>query len=197
MQSCGLILLAAGSSNRLGQPKQLLVYNGKTLLEHTLQAATGSAFEHIFIVLGSDSDEMVSLIGKSKVQVVQNEDWTEGIASSIRCGLSSLLSKFPSVSAAAFMVCDQPFVSASLLDELLGNRDGKKPVIVACSYENTMGVPALFSSHFFPELIQLKGQEGAKKIIMQHIDIVETIPFPEGNVDIDTMDDYKRLTNRS
>jgi molybdenum cofactor cytidylyltransferase len=193
MNSCGLVLLAAGASNRMGQPKQLLMYKGRTLLEYTLHSAIKSVFEQVVIVLGANSDQIMSLIGNTRSLIAYNKDWNEGMASSIRCGLSVLTSKFPSMAAAGFMVCDQPFISSFLLNELVSRWNEKDKAIVACKYENTIGTPALFSSHFFPELMQLKGQEGAKKLIMKHPDDVQTMPFPKGDIDIDTMEDYKKL----
>ena len=189
----GLVLLAAGSSNRMGQPKQLLPFNGRPLIEHVLTVAQASLCDEVVVVLGKFSEQVIPLIDTTKAIVVHNRDWEEGMASSIRCGLQSLLKKIPAVGAAIFMVCDQPFVSSTLLNELIRARTETGKTIIASTYHDTIGTPALFDKIFFDQLMQLHGQEGAKKIIMQHIHDVKTIPFPMGYIDIDTPGDYEEL----
>ncbi len=194
----GLVLLAAGSSNRMGQPKQLLPFNGRPLIRHVLSVAHASLCDDVVVVLGKFSDQIVPLIDTTKAIVVHNHHWEEGMASSIRCGLEALLKKRPAAGAAIFMVCDQPFVSSTLLNELIRTKAETAKTIIASTYQGAIGTPALFDKIFFERLMQLHGQEGAKKIIMQHIHDVKTIPFPMGYIDIDTPGDYeelKRLTD--
>jgi molybdenum cofactor cytidylyltransferase len=112
------------------------------------------------------------------------------MSTSIRAGLSFLLKDNPLLDAVIMMVSDQPFISSVLLDDMMRKySDSGKPVI-ACAYEDTMGVPALFDKSLFPALLKLEGQSGAKKIIQQFIDVTLTVPFPMGYVDIDTQEDY-------
>jgi molybdenum cofactor cytidylyltransferase len=191
----GVILLAAGGSKRLGTPKQSLLYKGETLLQHALKEAL-QVSRQVVVVLGAGADELKQELINPGVQLVINAEWEEGMASSIRNGLLSLLRSHPMIEAALVMVCDQPFVSAAVLQQLVNERltSGKK--IIASSYEQVKGVPVLFDKSFFPSLLALKGQEGAKKIIQQHSDEVATVAFPKGNIDIDTMEDYERLKHR-
>jgi len=193
MESYGLVMLAAGSSNRMGQPKQLLAYRGKALIEYILQIALSSICKQIAVVLGANADQILPYVQQQDVLIVQNKDWKEGMASSIRCGLSALTNQFPSLAGAIFMVCDQPFVSVSLINDLVDKKKSTGKSIIACTYKETMGTPALFSSMHFPELMQLQGQDGAKKILWQHAGELETISFPMGYIDIDTMQDYQNL----
>ena len=115
------------------------------------------------------------------------------MSSSIRCGLNALLQAEPSLEAAIFMVCDQPYVSADLLKKLIEKRGETNKPIVASTYRDTIGTPVLFEKIFFPELFALKGQSGAKKIIGENMRSVLTVSFPMGFIDIDTKDDCETL----
>jgi molybdenum cofactor cytidylyltransferase len=116
------------------------------------------------------------------------------MAASIRSGIADI-EKNDLVSSVIILLCDQPFVNAELIEDLQQKQieTGKK--IVACSYQNTIGVPALFDKLLFDELFALAGNEGAKKIIKEHPNDVATIPFEMGGIDIDTFEDYERLMN--
>ena len=187
---CGIIILAAGSSSRLGQPKQLLVYKNKNLLQHAIDEATAINTGEVMVVVGAKNDEIVSKIYTKSVQIVHNENWSEGMSSSIRAGLSALLKENTFLASVIIMLCDQPFVSTQLLNEIYEAKRTNNKGIVACFYKETAGVPALFASKYFAQLLSLQGNEGAKKIVMMNGDDVATIPFPLGETDIDTMQDY-------
>ena len=93
------------------------------------------------------------------------------------------------------MVCDQPFVSVALLNELIDACNTSGDDIIACSYSNTIGTPALFSKNYFPALLALQGDEGAKKLLKQYNGSVGVVSFPKGNIDIDTIQDYNEWKN--
>ena len=191
----GIVILAAGSSSRFGEPKQLLQYDDKNLLQHTIDAAVNSNAKTVIVVLGAKADLISKEIDKAKVHIVGNTEWQEGMASSVRTGLSTLQKGSPSTDAVIFMVCDQPFVSSSLINNLIDTHiDICKP-IVTCNYGEVVGPPALFHKNFFDELMELKGDVGARKIIQQHKDKVTTLLFTEGKIDIDTKEDYEELNN--
>jgi molybdenum cofactor cytidylyltransferase len=117
------------------------------------------------------------------------------MASSIRYGLNTLLEVAPSSDGIILMVCDQPYGTSALLNELIkAHKDTGKPIIT-CSYEDTFGPPSLFHKSLFNELLQLKGDTGARKIVQQHADQVGIIPFPQGSIDIDTQSDYENINN--
>jgi molybdenum cofactor cytidylyltransferase len=179
----------------MGKPKQLLPYNGKSLLQHVLSEAISSYASPVIVVLGANSDLISKEIDKAKVYIIENTEWEEGMASSVRIGVSTLLKIFPSADAVIFMVCDQPHVSASLLNDLINTQVETCKPIVTCNYGEAIGPPALFHRSFFEELMQLKGDAGARKIIQQHSDEVATVLFPEGKIDIDTKEDYESLKN--
>ena len=188
-------MLAAGSSSRLGTPKQLLNYNGNSLLQYVTGIAADAAANAVVIVLGANAHLLLPEIDKKKADVVINNNWQQGMASSIIAGLSFLLEKYSSTDGVIFMMCDQPFVNVSLLNDLIiTQRQTGKP-IVASSYNNTIGAPALFHKSIFPELLNLTGDTGARMIIQRHITEVATVPFSKGNIDIDTAEDYEKLMN--
>jgi len=177
----------------MGRPKQLLPYNGKSLLEHTVDAANDADANPVIVVLGANAVLLEKEIEEKKVHVVENKEWKEGMASSVRCGLDTLLHIAPSSDALIIMVCDQPFVSSSLLNELIATQKNTSKPIVTCQYENATGPPALFHKIIFPDLLALKGDAGARKIIEQRTSDVATVLFKQGSIDIDTEADYKAL----
>ena len=192
--NCAIIVLAAGASGRFGRPKQLLKYRGKSLLRYVLDIAKNVNAHPLIVVLGANSHLTSNEItGDKDIYKIINDNWSEGISSSIRSGLNALHQIAPSSDAAIFMVCDQPFITSSLLNNLIRVQKETGKPIVASGYENTIGTPVLFHKTLFPELLALKGDAGAKKIIKQHAGSFVTISFPKGNIDIDTKEDYEAL----
>jgi len=187
----GIIILAAGSSSRLGKPKQNLVYKGQTLLQRAVATAVASVCKPVIVVLGANEEVIKPTIESDAINIIYNRDWQEGMASSIRSGINALQKIEPKAGSAILMLCDQPFVEAALLDELVQKRSGKG--IVVSGYNDTMGAPVLFDAAYFNELLLLKGQEGAKKLLLKYPDDLTTIQFPLGGIDIDTVEDYEKL----
>jgi molybdenum cofactor cytidylyltransferase len=189
-----LIILAAGASSRLGFPKQTLLYKGKTLLEIAIEAGLKSKCNEVTVVLGANAEAIEPGIKSYDINIIRNPNWADGMASSIATAINSLQPNI-AVRSAIIMLCDQPFVSRVVIDSLLYKQQQTGKRIVACTYKDTIGVPALFSRSMFDKLLLLKGQEGAKKIITDHPDDVATIPFEKGGIDIDTIADYEDLIN--
>ena len=189
----GLVLLAAGASERLGKPKQLLPYQGKTLLGHTLQIAAESGVSPVVLVLGANADLLTPHVENAAVEIVINAKWKDGMASSIQCGLQQILLTGPNINAVIIMVCDQPYVTAQLLTELVIKYEQSGKPIVASSYKGIAGTPALFDKTIFEELLKLTGDTGAKKIMRSQPQRVATVEFVLGEIDIDTNEDYNRL----
>lgn len=190
---CSIVVLAAGASTRLGRPKQLLQYKDKTLLQHSVEAAISTGIANVLVVTGCYADLISEQINNMLVDITVNEKWRDGMASSIVCGLNFLLPKYPLVDGVIFMMSDQPFVSAALLNTLLITQQQTGKAMAASSYNNTLGVPALFHKNVFPQLLRLSGDAGARKILQQHSSEVATVSFALGNIDIDTPDDYEKL----
>ena len=192
MNNTGIIILAAGASTRLGEPKQNLLFQGQSLLKHALSVAKESDCRPIIVITGAYIPDTVNL-SDSAITYVQNPDWQKGIASSISLGVSYLQKNEPNIDAVILMVCDQPYVTASLLEKITTEKQKTNKPIIACSYQDTLGTPVLFDKQYFNNLCILKGDEGAKRIIFNNLDAVTSIPFDLGYIDIDTVDDYKQL----
>jgi molybdenum cofactor cytidylyltransferase len=188
----GIIILAAGSSSRLGTAKQALVYQGQTLLQRAVHTALQTDCKNIAVVLGANADTLKTGMEHESITLLFNADWEEGMASSIRCGLAGLQKTTP-ITSVILMLCDQPYVDVVLLNRLLQNAAPNK--IIASAYNNAVGPPALFDSAFFNQLLSLSGNEGAKKIMLQHPEALIEIPFPLGAIDIDTKADYDALAS--
>ncbi len=189
----GVIILAAGASSRLGSPKQLLAYSGATLLQHSIEAAQSSYASSVLVVLGANAEIIKSAINHTPANVVVNPDWKEGMASSIRCGLQTLVELHPETEAIIFMVADQPFVTAALLNNLMELNRNDQRSIVASKYGSTFGTPVLFTRKFFPELMELTGDVGAKSLVRKYMNEAAFVSFPKGEIDIDTVEDYQKL----
>jgi molybdenum cofactor cytidylyltransferase len=192
-----VIILAAGNSSRLGEPKQLLQYQDKTLIRHITEAASDAKSATVFVVTGSSASLIEAELDSLPVEVVRNPHWETGMASSIVAGLNELIRIHPNIAGAIFAVSDQPFVNAELFNALIEKASGHNAGIVASAYDNTFGTPVLFSSKYFPFLLQLSGTDGAKQLIKKFTDNVISIPFPLGGVDIDTQEDYQKLLTSS
>lgn len=186
------LLLAAGEARRFGMPKQLLVSKGQPLLRHMILEWQGAGDRPLAVVLGARAATIKPVIEDLPILIVENEDWPSGMAGSIRTGLQVLLQQLPDLAGVLIMVGDQAYLDAAVLRQVLATFAETKADIVACSYENGgKGVPVLFSSAFFPALLQLKGQEGARKLLQVHESAVEWVSFPQGHLDIDHPDDWE------
>ena len=191
--SVGLIILAAGASTRMGTPKQLLLYQERSFVRHIAEVAIASVCQPIAVVLGANAKRIKPEITHLPVHVVENQQWAEGMSSSLRVGLKALLTVTHNLEAVAIALCYQPFVSSPMLDQIVEAYHFTGKAIIASEYAGTLGVPALFSHTLFSELLALKNTEGAKQIIKKHIQEVFSVPFPEGAIDIDTPKDYEQF----
>jgi molybdenum cofactor cytidylyltransferase len=192
-ESTAMLIVAAGTSARLGRPKQLLSLEGELLVQHSVRVAREAALGPVLVVVAAHADEVQKSLDAMEVEIIPNADWQEGMAASIRAGISQVQAAHPNAEAVILMMCDQPLVSKKLLQQLYEAhlRTGKP--IITCSYADTFGPPTLFHQSMFGELLQLTGDVGARSMIKRHADSVEAIPFPEGVVDVDTDADYQNL----
>lgn len=197
MKNTGIILLAAGNSSRMGSPKQLLPYQGKTFLERIIDTAQ-EIFDpnQIMLVLGANQYEISSVIKNKKVQFVINEEWKSGMASSIQAGIKTLSNHFPEMEKCFISVCDQPYITSDLFSKMLHLQETSSKEIVVAKYADTLGVPALFSKKYFKQLTELTGEQGAKNIIRQNMNDVTSFEFEKAAIDIDTPADYDHLINK-
>jgi len=189
----GLILLAAGGSTRLGQPKQLLEYEGRTLLRRAAEMAIASQCHPVVVVLGAQADRLRTELTGLDLLIAENPDWQQGMGSSLRAGLAALETAMPDLSGVVLMLCDQPLVTTASLDALRQAHQETGCSLIASEYAGTRGVPAFFSRALFPELRALGDAQGAKAIIERYASEAGTLPLPAGVWDIDTAADYERL----
>jgi molybdenum cofactor cytidylyltransferase len=195
MPSVGAVILAAGGSSRFGQPKQLLTFRGESLVRRAVRAATDACDAGVVVVAGDTRVPIEAELRESAARVVENPDWRRGMGTSIRCGLRHLLNSTPELNAAAVMACDQPFVDARVVGALLAEQERSGKAIVASSYANTLGIPALFDRSCFETLLALPDDSGAKALIESRRNDVAQIEFEQGAIDIDTPADFERLTS--
>jgi molybdenum cofactor cytidylyltransferase len=192
--STAIIILAAGNSSRMGTPKQSLSFNGRTLLEVVTDAALQTLIQPVIVILGAHADKLIHAEScKKGLLYLVNENWHEGMASSIAFGVRALLSKFPGVKDVIISVCDQPYIDSEVFKGLADKRLKSGMNIIAAKYGQTIGTPVLFNKKYFYQLVELKGDNGAKQIVKMHPEDVETVPFPLGHMDIDTDTDYHNL----
>lgn len=188
-----VILLAAGSSSRLGQPKQLVEVEGVPLLLKSTLAALDANYAHVVVVLGSNADEHKKTIAHLPVEIITHDAWEKGMGSSLKAGLKYVTTSRPDTRAMVIMVCDQPLLTAMHLSALRDAFNRSSAHIVASRYGNTLGVPALFDQTLFSELLNIKDSQGAKVVIENHASAIQAIDWAAGLLDIDTPEDLKSL----
>ena len=188
-----ILILAAGSSSRLGQPKQLLKFHGTTLIRHIVLEALKSGVGKITVVTGHNAEQISAEIADLQVSHFYNKEWKEGLGASIRNGLSFITAKNPQLNAVIIAMVDQPFVDSDHLRKLADTYDPSRPMIIASAYSGTFGVPVLVDSFYFKELKSLKGDEGGKKIFAAYLENIVEIPFFGGAIDIDEKKDLQSL----
>jgi molybdenum cofactor cytidylyltransferase len=188
------VVLAAGASSRMGSPKQLLRFRGRTLLRRAALAALEAACRPVVVVTGALAERTRGELYGLDVVEVFNEGWEDGMASSVRAGVSALTGAEPGASAVVLMLCDQPLVTAEVVAGLVAAHRATGSPVVASQYGGGFGVPALFGRALFDELARLEGRGGAKRVIERHAREAHFVPFPGGEVDVDTAEDFSRLT---
>lgn len=188
-----IIILAAGNSSRLERPKQLLEYKESTLLKNTISEALKVLNSFVIVVTGANHKEIEKQLNTEEINICFNPEWENGMSSSVVKGLNELLLLNPDCKECIFAVCDQPFVTNLVFENLISEYHKTKKGIIASAYSETLGTPVLFHKKYFNELLDLKGQEGAKKIIKKYLEDAVSVPFVKGNIDIDTEEDYDKL----
>jgi len=178
-----VIILAAGSSSRMGQSKQLLPWGNETLLTHAIKTAMDSRAGHVCVVLGSNEEQHRNAIERLPVSIVVNDEWQKGMGSSLKRGLRQVSDS----DAVLIMVCDMPFVTSDHLNNMIQHYETTKQPIVASKYLDAIGVPALFSKEMFGELLGIGDAEGARSVIANHRSQIIDL---DSGIDLDTPEDY-------
>jgi molybdenum cofactor cytidylyltransferase len=191
---CAAIILAAGASTRLGQSKQLLRIHGESLLHRTARLAIEAGCSPVFAVLGCEAERMQQELAGLAAIAVTNPDWQSGMGSSLRSGMQALLQQNPVPDRVLLLLTDQPRLSVEVLASLLQKSANDNTWITASAYAARHGVPAIFRKPLYAALQGVEGDKGARQIIQQYQDHATLIDFPEGAIDIDTVDDLKAIS---
>lgn len=192
--SIAAIILAAGESRRLGQPKQLLLYQGETLLNRAIRIASEAGASPVLAVLGARFETVAPSIHPRTVVPVHNDRWRQGMGSSVEAGMRALAVCAPDALGVLLMSCDQPRLTTEHLQSLLGALvSHPSPVIAASSYAGVHGVPAVFPRETFGQLRALRGDKGARSLIEHAPCPLVVVDFAGGEVDIDSPEDMANL----
>lgn len=207
-RSIAAIILAAGSSSRMGagRHKLLLPLVDRPVLAHVLDAALASAARPIILVLGHQTEavraQIADYLASPDITVVENPDYLQGMSTSMSVGLQALMAQqaaggeeMPACSGALILLGDQPLVTPQIIDALITTQQETGKRIVAPLYEGKRGNPTLFEASLFPELLEVTGDEGGRSVLMRHKDDVATFELGNAvaNYDVDTWEAYQQI----
>jgi molybdenum cofactor cytidylyltransferase len=184
------VILAAGGSSRLGRPKQLLSWQGETLVRRAVQASLALCGAGITVVTGAFADDVVQALHGCPVSFVNNPDWQSGMAKSLQAAITSLPAE--KLEGVLITLCDQPLISVENLACLLNVWQTAPGRPIASSYGNVTGVPAIFPRTLFPVLSELSGDAGARSVLANSSDVI-SVPMPNAAFDVDTQADLEQL----
>ena len=191
MEPIAAVILAAGGSTRMGQPKLLLTWKGETLIRHTARIALDASLDPVVAVTGAYAEEVNAALTDVPVKTVHNLDWQSGQSTSVAAGIRALPAE---TRAVFFLLGDQPFISVELLQAMTAVFERDRPLILAPFVGDRRANPALFDRSLFDRLTSLKGDAGARSIFHEY----PPVPFPwaDGRIlfDVDTPEDYRKLS---
>jgi molybdenum cofactor cytidylyltransferase len=189
----GIVIVAAGESRRLGQPKQLVLWKKKPLIQHVARVALQASLGPVAVVIGAIDGECRDALEGMPVRVVCNPDWSSGMGGSIALGVTSLMEH--ELSNVIVMLCDQPLIDADHLRELEAESRRSGRGIVATRSHGVNGPPVLFPSSFFVQLRMLRGNQGARSLL-HAAPLLSWVPCPAAACDLDTPEDLLELRQR-
>ena len=193
--SVAAIIVAAGSSSRLGEPKQLILIDGEPLLQRAIRCVVDAGASPVFVVLGAHRELIEHSIDFSAVKIVVNNEWEEGLASSIRIGVKTAQAEAPTAEGLLLLTCDQPRVTPMHLHRLiLMSYAQSAPTAIVSTYGGTRGIPAIFPRQAIGNLLALRGDKGARALLARPPWPVISIPLAGGEIDIDSPEDLENLS---
>jgi molybdenum cofactor cytidylyltransferase len=192
----GAVILAAGASTRMGAPKQLLEVGGKPLLLSAVEAALASAAWPVVVVLGANAEQIRPALARLPVLIAENPAWAEGMAASIRAGVTIVQQFSRRLNAVLIALCDQPAFSTRIIEQLVAAQQTTGRSIVAAHYAGRHGAPALFLREHFPTLVALTGEEGARALLNDDPTRVASVDLPDLAIDLDTPADIAALQQK-
>lgn len=186
------IVLAAGGSSRMGQPKQLLPVRGRPMVRRVTEAVCASGLAQVVVVVGAHAEAVKDALEGLPVDIVTNPAWAEGMSISVRVGLHALQ---PDTPAVLMVLADQPALVPDLIQRLVSRYWATAAPIVLPSYQGQRGNPVLFDRALFPELMAVEGDRGGRALIARYAEQAEWVEVDDPAVitDIDTRQDYERI----
>lgn len=194
-KSVSALILAAGSSARMGRPKQLLDWGGRPLVRAAAEVALAARLDPVLVVVGGARAEVEAALADLPLRIVDNPDYVAGQSTSLHAGIAAL---GPAADAVVVLLGDQPFVTAAIVDRLVADWQASAAPIVAPVYAGQRGNPVLFARAIFPELLVIQGDQGARAVLAADPARVRLVAFddPRPLADIDTPEDYERLSRQ-
>jgi molybdenum cofactor cytidylyltransferase len=195
MKNIAVLVLAAGKSSRMNGIKQLEKINNKTLLDITLEKLKDIFFDEIYCVLGANADKIKAEITSENIQFIENPNYEKGLSSSIVSGIEYFKKEALNFDGIYILLADQPGIETAYLESLLLLFQENKNTIIASNYGNKLGVPAIFPKKYFPELLLINGDKGAKEFLNER---KNEVIYPESTTnffDIDTKEDLELFKN--
>ena len=186
------VVLAAGASKRMEDIKQLLPWQGTTLLGHVLSQLRQSDACDLFLVLGAYETEILKHTDTTNIKLIRNDAWIRGMGSSISKSIGLIKENEPGYDGVLLAVSDQPLIDINHYNKLINSCIDNNRIIASC-YKDNLGVPAVFGSAYFGELESLDKDAGAKSIIKNHLDCLIRMDAPFGEIDLDTKERYERF----
>ena len=196
MPKTAILILAAGESKRMGEPKQLLPYNNSTLLLHSIEQANSIKYSDVFIVIGAHFADIFKSIRGQKVTILKNNNWEDGMGSSLSKGIE-LIKKKNNYDRVLVTLADTPLVTKEHYEELISLSDTTGKRIILTNYEEVAGVPAIFDKSLFNELSLLSDNEGAKPVVKKYNKEVLKMTSKTPFFDVDTKEAYQKLLELS
>lgn len=188
MNKPGAIVLAAGQSSRMGQPKQLIPWKGLPLVVRAVRAARQAGANPVWVVTGAHAEQVESLLDAESVEFVPNRNFSLGIGSSITAGFEAV-AHCSTIDTVFLLLCDQPAVHPNLLLRMQRTALTSGKGLVACAYAGTMGPPLLVARRFFGFFAATSPESGAKRVLEQNPADLELVPFEAGARDLDRPED--------
>jgi molybdenum cofactor cytidylyltransferase len=185
------IVLAAGTSSRLGRPKQL---GNQTVIEHVIDRVLASSADRVLVVLGYAADEIHEVLANRDVEIVVNESFRDGQGTSLVAGVRATIDS----DAIVVVLGDQPSITTGAIDRVIGAwRESGAPIAMA-TYGPHRSHPVIFDKRVFPELVELTGDQGARSVILRYSDRVREVDSGESDLppDIDTEEAYRDVVRR-
>ncbi len=187
------LILAAGSSSRMGKPKQFLKIDNETLVRKAVNVALSAGAAESIVITGLDHELIKKDLHGLPIQVIVNPHSEMGMGSSIKYAVNYIMKTFKELDGIMIMVCDQPLLSLAHLSKIISEHKNTQGPIVASFYSGKNGVPVFFHRTMYEKLLTIKDQQGARNVIDQNPTLVKSIDFPEGAIDLDTPEDYENF----